>query len=163
MSKQFYFKQFSLAYICSLYVKTVLLQIIQFSISMQFSSILPTDRTLSGAATLGQSGPGRDANDGVLHIPQSSSITGTSPSDCLVSNTGHSLKGVLPLCIDAVGIFYSSSWQGTKFIIVHFYHHQQCRWFNRIHMTQENLYSFLMSLNVSCPYLNKFEGLNIVV
>ena len=39
-------------------------------------SICPIDRTLSGATTPGQSGPGSDGNDGVLHFPQSSSITG---------------------------------------------------------------------------------------
>ena len=60
----------------------------------------PIDRTLLGATTLGQSGPGwlivwvlwrinldsepgSDGNEGVLHIPQSSSITDASPSDCL--------------------------------------------------------------------------------
>ena len=36
--------------------------------------------TLSGATTLGQSWPGSDGNKGLLRIPQSSSITGTSPS-----------------------------------------------------------------------------------
>ena len=41
--------------------------------------------TLLGAPTSDQSGPGSDGNEGVLHIPQSSSITGTSLSDCLVS------------------------------------------------------------------------------
>ena len=56
MSKQFYFKKFSLA-------------------QEQFSSIWPIDRTLSGATTLGQSRPGR--NEEVLCITQSSSITGT--------------------------------------------------------------------------------------
>ena len=45
---------------------------------------------LSGATTPGQSGPGTDGNEGVLYIPQSSSITGTSPSD-LASYPGHSL------------------------------------------------------------------------
>ena len=40
----------------------------------------------------GQSGSGSDSNEGVLHIPQSSSITATSPSDCLVSYSGHSLE-----------------------------------------------------------------------
>ena len=48
---------------------------------------------LSGATILGQSGPGSDGNEGVLRIPLSSSITGTSPSDCLVSYPGHSLGG----------------------------------------------------------------------
>ena len=46
MSKQFYFKQFSLAYVHSLNVKTILFQTIQFSICTQFSSIWPIDRTL---------------------------------------------------------------------------------------------------------------------
>ena len=44
---------------------------------------------LSGATTQGQSGPGSDGNKGVLHIPQSSSITGTLPSECLVSYQEH--------------------------------------------------------------------------
>ena len=70
--------------------KTVLFQVIQFSISMQFSSIWPIDSNLSGATTSGQSGPGSDANEGVFRIPQSSSLPGTSPSDCLVSYLGHS-------------------------------------------------------------------------
>ena len=41
--------------------------------------------------TPGQSGPGSEGNKGVLCIPQSSSITGTSPSDFFVSYPGHSL------------------------------------------------------------------------
>ena len=45
------------------------------------------------ATTPDQSEPGSDGNKGVLHIPQSASITGASPSDCLESNTGHSLWG----------------------------------------------------------------------
>ena len=58
---------------------------------MQFSFIRPIDRILSGATTLGQRGPGNDGNEGVFCIPQSSSITGTSPSDFLVSYRGHLL------------------------------------------------------------------------
>ena len=58
---------------------------------MQLSSIWPIDRTLSVATTQGQSGPGSDGNEGVLHTSQSSRITGTLPSDCLVSYAGHSL------------------------------------------------------------------------
>ena len=38
---------------------------------------------LSDPTTPGQSGPGSDDNERVLRIPQRSSITGTSPSDCL--------------------------------------------------------------------------------
>ena len=60
--------------------------------STQFSSIWPIDRTLSGAITLGLSRPGSDGNEVVLRIPQSSSITGTSASDCLVSYPRHSLR-----------------------------------------------------------------------
>ena len=44
----------------------------QFSLALlQFSSIWPIDRNLSGATTLGQSGPGSDGNDGVHRIPKS--------------------------------------------------------------------------------------------
>ena len=48
---------------------------------------------------LGQSGPGSNGNEGVLHIHQSPRITGTSPSDCLESYTRHSLGrgGLTPL------------------------------------------------------------------
>ena len=51
---------------------------------------------LSGATTPGPSGPGSDGNEGVLCIPQSSSIAGTSPSDSLVSYPGHSLGESYP-------------------------------------------------------------------
>ena len=54
------------------------------------------DRTLSGATTPGQSELGSDSNKGILRIPQSSSITGTSPSNCLVSYLGHSFGGTYP-------------------------------------------------------------------
>ena len=57
-----------------------------------------------GATTLGQSGPGSDGNEEVLHIPQSSSITGFSLSDCLVSYPRHLLgesysSAKMQLCI----------------------------------------------------------------
>ena len=61
--------------------KLFMIYLIQFSISSQFSSIWPIVRALSGTTTPSQSGPGNDGNEGVLHISQSSSITGTSPSD----------------------------------------------------------------------------------
>ena len=70
---------------------------------MSNSSIWPIDRTLSGATTPGQSGPGSNGNEEVFCIPQSSRITGASPSDCL----GHSFGGVLPLCRGAFSVFYS--------------------------------------------------------
>ena len=53
-------------------------------------------------------GPGNDGNKEVLCIPQSSSITGASPSDCLMSYLGLLFGRVLVFCRDAVGIFYSS-------------------------------------------------------
>ena len=49
-----------------------------------------------GATTPGQSGPGSNGNKGVLCIPQSTSITGVSPSDCLMSYPGHSLEELYP-------------------------------------------------------------------
>ena len=54
------------------------------------------DKTKSGAITLGQNEPGSNVNEGVLYIPQSSSITGASPSDLMLG------VGVLLL-----GVFYS--------------------------------------------------------
>ena len=52
---------------------------------MPFISIWPIDRALLSANTPGQSGPGSDGNEGVLHIP------GMSSSDCLVPYPGHLL------------------------------------------------------------------------
>ena len=76
MIKQFYTKQFKQVICCS--------------------SIWPVEKTLSGATTTGQSGPGSNGNKGLLRIPQSSSITDASPSDCLVSYTGHALGESYP-------------------------------------------------------------------
>ena len=66
------------------------------------SSIWSIDITLSDATTLGQSGSEKDDNEGVLGIPQSSSITRAALSDYLMSYIRHSLGVVLPLCRDAV-------------------------------------------------------------
>ena len=71
-------------------------------------------RTLSGATTRDQSGPGGDGNKGVLRILQSSSITGLSPSDCLVSYSGHWLAGFLALFRAEVGVFNSPGWLSKK-------------------------------------------------
>ena len=57
----------------------------QKHLKQQLSSIWPIVRTLSGANTSGQRELGS--------IPQSSSITGTSPSVCLVFYSGQSLLG----------------------------------------------------------------------
>ena len=58
-----------------------------FALSLNVKQLI--DKTLSGANTLSQSRFRSDSNSGVLHIPQSSSITGNSPSDCLMSYPGH--------------------------------------------------------------------------
>ena len=84
---------------------TVLFLTIQFSMSFictQFKCqtflVDPIiGRTLSSATTSGQWGSGNKGNEEVLSIPQSSCITGASPSDCLVSYLGHSLRGLIPL------------------------------------------------------------------
>ena len=65
------------------------------------------DRTLSGATTSSQSETGSDGNEGVLHIPQNSSF------DDLMLYSGHSLAS-LPFCRDAVSIFYSPNWTGSR-------------------------------------------------
>ena len=49
---------------------------------MQFGSIYPIDRALSGAMIPGQSRHGSNGNEAVFHIPQSPSISGWSQSDC---------------------------------------------------------------------------------
>ena len=48
------------------------------------------------AITPGQSRTWGDGNEEVLRILQTSSITGISPSDCLVSYPGHSLGESYP-------------------------------------------------------------------
>ena len=98
-------------------VKIVLFRTIQLSMSMQFSSIWPIDRNLTGATSPGQSGPGSDSNEEVLSILQISSISAASPSDCLVSYPGHSLEGVLPLYRETVGVFYCLSRLGQRILV----------------------------------------------
>ena len=73
------------------------------------NSSMCVDRTLSGATTSGQSGPESNGNEGILQIPQISSITVVSPSDSIVSYPGHTKRGV---CRDAVAVFYSLSGLG---------------------------------------------------
>ena len=83
---------------------------------MSNSCILPIQRTPSGATIPGQSEPGSFGNDGVLHITQSSSNAEASPSNYFVLYPGHSLGGgVLPICRDAVDVFYIFSRLGHIF------------------------------------------------
>ena len=57
---------------------------------MSNESIWPIDRSLSGATILGQTEPGSNGNEEAIHIPQRSCHAGATPSDCLMSNMGHS-------------------------------------------------------------------------
>ena len=79
----------------------------KYIVLISSSSVWSIDRTLSSATAPGQCGPGSNDNEGVLCISQSSSITGASPSDCIVS-----FGSVLPLCRDAVCVFYSHNQRG---------------------------------------------------
>ena len=54
-------------------------------------SIQPIKRTLSSATTLNWSGPGSNGKEEIIYIPQNSSITEASPSDCLKLYPGHLL------------------------------------------------------------------------
>ena len=87
---------------------------------MSNSSIWPTDRTLSGATTLGQSRPESNGNEEGLHVSQSSRA-GASLSDGLMSYSVHSFeRGVLPLSRDAVNVFYSHNRQGWESLESHY-------------------------------------------
>ena len=101
------------SFACKLFIlhRNTCLNICWHPVQMSSTSILPIDRTLSSAITPGLSGAESDGNERVLCIPQSSSITGASPSDCFVSYPGHWLGGegfLLPYR-KAVGVFYSPS------------------------------------------------------
>ena len=84
----------------------------------------------------------------ILHIPENSSITGASPSYCLVSYPGHSLRRALSLCRGAVGVFYRPSqlgqnciwcwgfWKSTKFKV--FFNYLYCY----VNSGPENKYMF---------------------
>ena len=78
---------------------------------------------------------GSDGNEGVLRTPQSSSITGTSQSDCLVSYPGYSLVGVLPLFRDEAGVFYSLTRLSKTWVILLLY-----RQFFVTHRYDPNMY-----------------------
>ena len=76
----------------NLIVKTFLFLL--FSLVNQFLiQTIQFISALSGSSVPGLSGTGSNGNEVVLRISQNSSITETSPSDCLVSYLGHSLVG----------------------------------------------------------------------
>ena len=94
MSKQSYFKQFTVAKVYSL---------------LFFDPLIITYRVLPFLARVDE---GAMALKG--YFSQSTSISGTSPSDCLVSYKGHSFVGVLPLSREAVGVFNGPSRLGKS-------------------------------------------------
>ena len=80
-----------------------------FALNLNVKLVYLTHQMLP-ATSPDQSEPESNGNELVLCIPQSISITGASPSDGIVSYSGHLLgEGVLLLCRDAVGIFYCPS------------------------------------------------------
>ena len=68
---------------------------------------LPIYMILTGTINLNQNGPGIINLKERLHIPENFRTEALS-SDGLVSYSGHSLGGILPLCRDAVSVFYRS-------------------------------------------------------
>ena len=69
---------------------------IQFS--TQFNSTWLLDRTLSGATTPGQSGPGSDGNERVLHFPKAAALQETRHQivKCHKQDTALSVYSVSP-------------------------------------------------------------------
>ena len=66
------------------------------------------DRTVSSASTSDQSGHGSNVNEGVLHIPQSSSLMLELHYQIVLCHIQDPRwVGVLLPCRDAVGLFYS--------------------------------------------------------
>ena len=86
--------------------------------SIQFSSNRPIERTLSGATTPSQSGPGSDGNKGVLKIPQSFSINGALPSDYLVSYPGHSFEKSYPSAEKQLSAVLNTHLPSKKIVLV---------------------------------------------
>ena len=84
---------------------------------MSNNSIWSMDKTLSGANTLDQSGPGSNSNEEVLHIPHNSSIIEISPSDCLMSYPEHSLLGLGVLYYQSVYCTAPAIWANVIMII----------------------------------------------
>ena len=79
------------------------------------------NRTQSDATTLGQSGSGSDGNEEVRRIPQSSSITGTTLLDCLVSYLDHSLSGGAYLSAEVQSVYSTGPADGAM--------SHSCKWF----------------------------------
>ena len=101
LSKTFLFEaiQFSQA---------VLIQTIQFSISMQIVLFNPKIGPLSGATIPDQSGPGSDAMKGYSAFPKVATLLELHYQIIIIIRTLVG-GGVLLFCREAVGVFYSPS------------------------------------------------------
>ena len=143
-----------------LYIQTVLFWTIHFSISTQFSSIWPIERTLSGAITQGPEWTWEQWQwRGTPHSPKLqqywdltiwlfSVISRTlieewgsylSPEMQLVHYTAPAewatrtlVGGVLPFCRDAVGALYSPSWLSCSALYSIYKYHGLVSLFNGI-------------------------------
>ena len=78
----------------------------------QTKFIWSIDRTLSGASTRSQNGPGSNGNEVLLCITQ---ISKARPLPCHIQNT--CWGWVLPLCRDAVSVFSSPSQLGYQILM----------------------------------------------
>ena len=92
---------------------------IQFSISMRFNSIWSIDRTLSGATTQGPKWTWEQWRwNGTLHFPKLQNYWNlTIRLYSVINRTLIRWSGVLPLCWEAVSVFYSSSWLGNTLML----------------------------------------------
>ena len=77
-------------------------------------SIWPIDRIQSVTSTPGLRGPGSNGNERVLYIPQIFKA-GALPSDGHIPDTHW--EGFIPLCRDAVGVFYCHNQLGCTYFL----------------------------------------------
>ena len=90
---------------------------------------------------------------GVLPNSPSSSITRTSPSDCLASYPIISLRGwgsVLPLCREPVGVFYRPSRLGNKQLFLFYFMHINPCW---VIWCMSTFFGYIMDVNLFLDYI----------
>ena len=105
-------------------------------------------RALSGATIPGRSGPWSDGIEEVLHIPRRSIFLRASGLVCFILYPGH-LLGVLLLCRNAAGVFYSPRWLGWhKFgLVVDSY--KRCLRDSETHLKS---FGLVQSVTQLCPH-----------
>ena len=97
---------------------------------MQFSSIQPINMTIPGATIPGQSGPVNNGIERVLRIPQITSITENSPSDCLVLLPWYSLRWGACTSAEVQSVYSTApaDWATIKFSVrIVFVHTVKCQ------------------------------------